>query len=297
MKTGIPVDQVAGKSVKRIGTRLSKFDVGKHAMHILIVEDDPVVADVLGMTLEEAGHFQSTAHNIETALAELKHHNVDAVLLDINLPDGDGTRLARLIRKNHIPVPILVVSGNASTDDKIAALGAGADGYLTKPFDRFELLANLDAIMRRTHGHSSATVAIGNLEVDLNRHLALVDGEALSLTGKEFRIVEFLALRKGSVLSKTAFLSHLYGGMDEPEPKIIDVFICKLRRKLELAGARGVSIDTVWGQGYILRETEAINQLVGDLPDTIASVDADEAQARMPSRRRGPAPEQRLTAS
>ena len=266
-------------------------------MHILIVEDDPVVADVLGMTLEEAGHFQSTAHNIETALAELKHHNVDAVLLDINLPDGDGTRLARLIRKNHIPVPILVVSGNASTDDKIAALGAGADGYLTKPFDRFELLANLDAIMRRTHGHSSATVAIGNLEVDLNRHLALVDGEALSLTGKEFRIVEFLALRKGSVLSKTAFLSHLYGGMDEPEPKIIDVFICKLRRKLELAGARGVSIDTVWGQGYILRETEAINQLVGDLPDTIASVDADEAQARMPSSRRGPAPEQRLTAS
>ena len=123
-------------------------------MHILIVEDDPVVADVLGMTLEEAGHFQSTAHNIETALAELKHNAIDAVLLDINLPDGDGTRLARLIRKNHMPLPILVVSGNASTDDKIAALGAKADGYLTKPFDRFELLANLDAIIRRTHGHS-----------------------------------------------------------------------------------------------------------------------------------------------
>lgn len=171
--------------------------VGKAAMHILIVEDDPVVADVLGMTLEEAGHFQSTAHNIETALAELKHNTVDAVLLDINLPDGDGTRLARLIRKNHMPLPILVVSGNASTDDKIAALGAGADGYLTKPFDRFELLANLDAIIRRTHGHSSATVSVGNLEVDLNRHMALIEGHQLQLTGKEFRIVEFLALRKG----------------------------------------------------------------------------------------------------
>ena len=219
--------------------------VGKAAMHILIVEDDPVVADVLGMTLEEAGHFQSTAHNIETALAELKHNTVDAVLLDINLPDGDGTRLARLIRKNHMPLPIVVVSGNASTDDKIAALGAGADGYLTKPFDRFELLANLDAIIRRTHGHSSATVSVGNLEVDLNRHMALIEVHQLQLTGKEFRIVEFLALRKGSVLSKTAFLSHLYGGMDEPEPKIIDVFICKLRRKLEIAGARGMSIDTV----------------------------------------------------
>ena len=228
-------------------------------MHILIVEDDPVVADVLGMTLEEAGYFQSTAHTIEAALAELKHNDIDAVLLDINLPDGDGTRLARLIRKNHLPVPILVVSGNAGIDDKITALGAGADGYLTKPFDRFELMANLEAIIRRTHGHSSASVMIGNMEVDLNRHLALINGNQVPLTAKEFRIIEFLALRKGSVLSKAAFLSHLYGGMDEPEPKIIDVFMCKLRRKMELAGAVGVSIDTVWGQGYILRETNPID--------------------------------------
>jgi two-component system cell cycle response regulator CtrA len=264
-------------------------------MHILIVEDDPIVADVLGMTLEEAGHFQSTAHNIETALAELKLNTIDAVLLDLNLPDGDGTRLARLIRKNHMPLPILVVSGNASTDDKIAALGAGADGYLTKPFDRFELLANLDAIIRRTHGHSSATVLVGNLEVDLNRHLALVEGEALPLTGKEFRIVEFLALRKGSVLSKTAFLSHLYGGMDEPEPKIIDVFVCKLRRKLEVAGARGVSIDTVWGQGYILRETEAANQSPTELPSSIEDMDIEETLSDPASKqRRRTAPQQIL---
>lgn len=200
------------------------------------------------------------------------------MLLDINLPDGDGTRLARLIRKNHMPVPILVVSGNASTDDKIAALGAGADGYLTKPFDRFELLANLDAIIRRTHGHSSATVTVGNLDVDLNRHLALINEHPLPLTGKEFRIVEFLALRKGSVLSKAAFLSHLYGGLDEPEPKIIDVFICKLRRKLELSGARGMSIDTVWGQGYILRETESTNQTPESLP---SSIEEDELSATM----------------
>ena len=258
-------------------------------MHILIVEDDPVVADVLGMTLEEAGHFQSTAHNIETALAELKHNTIDAVLLDINLPDGDGTRLARLIRKNHMPVPILVVSGNASTDDKIAALGAGADAYLTKPFDRFELLANLDAIIRRTHGHNSATVSAGNLEVDLNRHLALVEGESLPLTGKEFRIVEFLALRKGSVLSKTAFLSHLYGGMDEPEPKIIDVFICKLRRKLEIAGARGVSIDTVWGQGYILRETEAVGRTQASLPNSIDDIEIDEPVTKPAAKKLGSA--------
>jgi len=225
-------------------------------MHILIIEDDPFVADLLGITLEEAGYFKTAANSIETALFELKHNQIDAVLLDINLPDGDGTGLARLIRKNHMPVPILVVSGNSSIDDKITALGAGADGYLTKPFDRYELMANLDAIIRRTHGHSSAAVTVGNLVVDLSRNYAKIDETRLDLTAKEFRIIEFLALRKGAVLSKDAFLTHLYGGIDEPEPKIIDVFMCKLRRKLADAGARGVVIDTVWGQGYILRELQ-----------------------------------------
>ena len=224
-------------------------------MHVLIVEDDPIVADVLGMILEEAGHFKTTANTIETALSELKHNRIGEILLDLNLPDGDGTRLARLVRKNHILVPILVISGNSGIDEKITALGAGADGYLTKPFDRYELMANLDAIMRRTHGHGSATISVGNLVVDLSHNYAKVGETRLELTAKEFRIIEFLALRKGAVLRKDAFLNHLYGGIDEPEPKIIDVFICKLRRKLVENGAEGLSVDTVWGQGYILRET------------------------------------------
>ena len=223
-------------------------------MHVLIVEDDPIVAEVLGMTLEDAGHFKTTVHTIGSALSELKHSRIDAILLDINLPDGDGTRLARLVRKNHMLVPILVISGNSGIDEKITALGAGADGYLTKPFDRYELMANLDAIMRRTHGHGSASITVGNLVVDLSRNYAKVDETRLVLTAKEFRIIEFLALRKGAVLSKDAFLNHLYGGIDEPEPKIIDMFICKLRRKLTDSGAEGLSIDTVWGQDYILRE-------------------------------------------
>ncbi len=221
-------------------------------MHILVVEDDPIVADILGMTLEEAGYFKTTANTIETALFELKHNQIDAVLLDINLPDGDGTRLARLIRKNHMPVPILVVSGNSGIDDKITALGAGADGYLTKPFDRYELVANLEAIIRRTHGHSSATVNVGSLIGNLIRNYTKIGDTRLDLTAKEFHIIEFLAsrlaLRKGAVVSKDAFLNHLYGGIDEPEPKIIDVFMCKLRRKIADAGASGVVIDTIWGQ-------------------------------------------------
>ncbi|XDZ63692.1 response regulator transcription factor [Alphaproteobacteria bacterium LSUCC0396] len=223
-------------------------------MHVLIVEDDPIVADVLGMTIEEAGHFKTTANTIETTLLELKHSRIDAILLDLNLPDGDGTRLARLVRKNHMLVLILVISGNSGIDEKITALGAGADGYLTKPFDRYELMANLDAIMRRTHGHGSATISVGNLIFDLSRNYAKVGEKRLDLTAKEFRIIEFLALRKGAVLSKDALLSHLYGGIDEPEPKIIDVFICKLRRKLVDNGTEGLNIDTIWGQGYTLRE-------------------------------------------
>jgi two-component system cell cycle response regulator CtrA len=166
-------------------------------MHVLIVEDDPIVADVLGLTLEEAGHFKTTVSSIEDALSEIKHNIIDAILLDINLPDGDGTRLARLVRKNHMLVPILVVSGNSGIDEKIMALGAGPDGYLTKPFDRYELMANLDAIMRRTHGHGSAAISVGNLIVDLSRNYAKIEDTRLVLTAKEFRIIEFLALRKG----------------------------------------------------------------------------------------------------
>ena len=106
-------------------------------MHILVAEDDPIVADILGMTLEEAWYFKTTANTIERAFFELKHNQIDAVLLDINLPNGDGTRLARLIHKNHVSMPILVVSGNSGIDDKITALRASADGYLNKPFDRY----------------------------------------------------------------------------------------------------------------------------------------------------------------
>ncbi len=134
--------------------------------------------------------------------------------MDINLPDGDGTRLARLIRKNHMSVPILVVSGNSGIDNKITALGTGADGYLTKPLDRNELVGNLEPIIRRTHGHSSATVNVDNLILDISRNYTKIGDTRLDLTAKEFRIIEFLALRKGAVLSKDAFLTHLYGGID-----------------------------------------------------------------------------------
>ena len=181
-------------------------------------------------------------------------------MLDINLPDGDGTRLTRLIRKSYLPAPILVISGNSRVDDRITALGAGADGYLTKPFDRYELLAYPEAIIRRANGHASTLIKAGNLMMDLSRNLISIDGKFVPLKQKEYQIVNLLCMRKGAVLSKESFISHIYGGIDEPDSKIIDVFVCKLRRKLEKSGLKNARIDTVWGQGYVLRDEDEENE-------------------------------------
>ena len=227
-------------------------------MNILLVEDDPIVADVLAMTLEDAGYFTIIAGSIHEALEELNINEIDAVLLDLKLPDGDSMRVARLIRakRERQLVPILVVSGNNSVDDRIMALGAGADGYLSKPFDKEELLAHLEAIIRRANGHSSLVIEIGNLTIDLHRKIVSGDNKVVKLTRKEIEIVNLLGVRKGAVLSKSSFLNHLYGGRDEPESKIVDVFMCKLRHKLNKAGLKGAVIETVWGQGHKLVEAD-----------------------------------------
>ena len=228
-------------------------------MNILVVEDDPIVADAVAMTLEQAGYFIVPSSTIHEALEEISINEIDAVLLDLKLPDGDGTRLARLIRakKEKQLIPILVVSGNNSVDDRIMALGAGADGYLTKPFDKHELLAHLEAMIRRANGHSSLQIEIGKMMIDLHRKVVNIGGKNVSLTKKEYEIANLLGVRRGAVLSKASFINHLYGGRDEPESKIVDVFVCKLRHKLEKAGLKGAAIETVWGQGYKVVETEA----------------------------------------
>lgn len=215
------------------------------------------------MTLEQEGYFTIADGTIHEALEEININEFDAVLLDLKLPDGDGTRFARLVRakKQNQMIPILVVSGNNSVDNRIMALGAGADGYLSKPFDKHELLAHLEAIIRRANGHSSLLITIGNLEIDLHRKIVSVAGKPVSLTRKEYEIINLLGVRKGAMLSKNSFINHLYGGRDEPESKIVDVFVCKLRHKLSNAGLEGAVIETVWGQGHKLVETPQIQNL------------------------------------
>ena len=175
-------------------------------MNILIVEDDSIITDALTLILKGGGYNSFQASDINSALNEMKYSTVDGVILDLNLPDGDGTRLVRLIRKIYIPVPILVVSGNSSVDQRINALGASEDGYLTKPFNKHILLPHLSAI-----------IDIGNLEINLNKHFAAVDEKPVSLTHKEYQIPHLLSVRKEAFLNKDIFLSHLYGDIEEPE--------------------------------------------------------------------------------
>ena len=183
-----------------------------------------------------------------------KLYDYDIILLDLNLPDMSGFEVLRSLRICKVRTPILILSGIASIEDKVRGLISGADDYLTKPFHKKELIARIQAIVRRSKGHAQSVVRTGELCVDLDTKTAAVCGSRIHLTSKEYQILELLSLRKGTTLTKEMFLNNLYGGMDEPEIKIIDVFICKLRKKLANASNGKDYIGTVWGRGYVLRE-------------------------------------------
>src|SRR3984893_17593913 len=148
------------------------------------------------------------------------------------------------------------LSGLDTLNDKFKGLGFGADDFLTKPFDHRELVARIQSIVRRSKGHPDSTIRTGKLMVNLDRRIVTIDDQPLHLTGKEYAIFELLSLRKGTALTKEMILNHLCGGMDEPELKIIDVFICKLRKKLVQATNGENYVETVWGRGYALRDPE-----------------------------------------
>jgi two-component system cell cycle response regulator CtrA len=193
-----------------------------------------------------------------------KLYDYDILLLDLNLPDMSGYEVLRSLRVAKVKTPILVLSGMSSIEDKVKGLGFGADDYLTKPFHKDELVARIHAIVRRSQGHAQSVIEMGDLVLDLDEKMASVSGKRVPLTTKEYQMLELLALRKGTTLTKEMFLNHLYGGMDEPDLKIIDVFICKLRKKLANASQGKNYIETVWGRGYVLREeASAMQALAG----------------------------------
>ena len=223
-------------------------------MRVLLVEDDSNTAQSIALLLKSEGFICDTTDLGEDGLEIGKLYDYDIILLDLMLPDIDGYEVLRRLRAARVNTPILILSGLNEMDSKLKGLGFGADDYLTKPFDRRELIARIQAIVRRSKGHSESVIKTGKLAVNLDTRTVEVNNQPLHLTGKEYAILELLALRKGTTLTKEMFLNHLYGGMDEPELKIIDVFICKLRKKLAAATGGESYIETVWGRGYVLRD-------------------------------------------
>jgi len=226
-------------------------------MRILLVEDDPTTSKSIEMMLTHANLNVYCTDLGEEGIDLAKLYDYDLILLDLNLPDMTGHDVLRQLRLARVQTPILILSGENDTDAKLRGFGFGADDYMTKPFHREELVARIHAIIRRSKGHSQSVIQTGRIAVNLDAKTVSADGAAVHLTGKEYQMLELLSLRKGTTLTKEMFLNHLYGGMDEPELKIIDVFICKLRKKLSMATGGESYIETVWGRGYVLRDPES----------------------------------------
>jgi two-component system cell cycle response regulator CtrA len=223
-------------------------------MRILLVEDDSTTAKSIELMLESESFVVDSTDLGEDGLEIGKLYDYDLIILDLMLPDIDGYEVLRRLRSARVTTPVLILSGLTELDSKVKGLGFGADDYLTKPFDKAELIARIHAIVRRSKGHSESVIRTGKLLVNLDARTLEVNEQPVHLTGKEYGILELLSLRKGTTLTKEMFLNHLYGGMDEPELKIIDVFICKLRKKLSAATDGEKYIETIWGRGYVLRD-------------------------------------------
>jgi|EP00657_Telonema_sp_P-1_P000445 two-component system cell cycle response regulator CtrA len=225
-------------------------------MRVLLIEDDMAMSRGIETMLSSDGFNVYATDLGEEGLDLGKLYDYDIILLDLNLPDMHGYDVLKKLRLSKVSTPVLILSSMMDVGDIVKGLGFGADDYLTKPFKREELVARVHAIVRRSKGHAQSIIRTGKLVVNLDTKSVEVDAQRIHLTGKEYAMLELLSLRKGTTLTKEMFLNHLYGGMDEPELKIIDVFICKLRKKLAAATGGDHYIETVWGRGYVLRDPE-----------------------------------------
>ena len=225
-------------------------------MRALLVDDDSSAFSLLKAAVKPENFIIERAEAGLDAIEMVKVYDFDVMIVEQDLPDIEGHRLVQRLRDADINLAIMMLSRIADKRATIQALNAGADDYMIKPFDHEELVVRLRAIIRRSKGHAGSVLRIGRLSVDMSAKTVEVDGKPLQATAKEYGILELLALRRGMTLTKENFLDHLYGGMDEPEQKVIDVFICKLRKKIAAISSDQNPIRTIWGRGYMLDEGE-----------------------------------------
>ena len=222
-------------------------------MRVLLVENDPALARALQASFAAQSLRIEAADSGDDALDLLRHYQYDIIVLNLSLPDIDGVHMISRIRASGIAAPVLALSSRRNRHDVPAAFAAGADDVVDESIDLTELIARMNAIVRRARGHSQSKLQVGALSLDLEQREVTANGNPVALTGKEFELLRLLMLRRNLVLTKEVILDQLYGGLDEPEVKIIDVFVCKIRKKLTRAGLDGI-IGTVWGRGYTIQD-------------------------------------------
>lgn len=225
-------------------------------MRVLIVDGDKESRRQLKQTCESASIVCETASDSHEAIDFLRSLEFDAIVFGGNLPDTPADKLIRDIRLDKIVTPLVAI-GPDDVALVTTTLDAGADDYMREPIFGNELISRLQAIVRRQFGQTSSLVTCGPMTIDLTQRLVMFNGERAHATGKEFAMLELFATRRNTVLTKEHFLAHMYDERDEPEVKIIDVFICKLRAKFKLYGVPDM-IETIWGRGYIMRDPDAI---------------------------------------
>lgn len=222
-------------------------------MRILLIEDDTAVADAIGLMLRAEDICVDVSDSGEDGIEFARHFDYDVIMLDLGLPDISGFEVLRLLRKANIETPLLVLSGAGTIESKVKALNAGADDYMTKPFNRDELIARLRMLVRRSRGFSASVINIGPLTLNLAARIVEIDGRRVRLSDKEYQILELLCLRRGVTVNKETLINHLYVDGEGPESYTIGLFMYRLRKKLAEASAGRDYIETVRQQGYLLR--------------------------------------------
>ncbi|MDD8024975.1 MAG: response regulator transcription factor [Acidobacteriota bacterium] len=221
-------------------------------MRLLIIEDNRTLLKSLKKGLQEESFAVDTAEDGEEGLFLAQANDYDVILLDLMLPKIDGRTLLQKLRVQGLKTHILILTARDAAEDKIEGLNAGADDYLTKPFRFEELLARIRALLRRKYGTKNPCLTIDDLKIDTATHAVVRAGLPVALQPKEYALLEFLAHREGEIVSRTEIWEHLYDWQDDTTSNLIDVFISRLRKKINRPGLRPL-IQTVRGAGYLLK--------------------------------------------
>ncbi len=225
-------------------------------MRILVVEDETVLCEQIHQFFADKGFAVDVAINGRDGLYMGKEYPIDAAIIDLGLPDFSGIELIKQLRKAQITFPILILTARGRWQEKVEGLEAGADDYMVKPFHFEEVLARMNALLRRSSGNAHPVLTFGNIELDTLAQSVTVSGKLLELTAYEYKVLEYLMFRKNTVVSKTVLTEHIYDEDFERDSNVIEVFIGRLRKKLDPDGTLK-PIETLRGRGYRMSDNNS----------------------------------------